>query len=440
MEPLRLQCGQDRLYALGHGRQRRIDSKLRLQRRLVGMRNAGKIGNLTGPRALVEALGVARFADGQRGIDEHLQEFPLAHQSANQAPVLTERRNEGGDHHQPRVQHQVRRFADATNILYPVGFRESQVSVETVPDVVAIQQHRMHTHRVQARLQGIGNRRLSHPAEPGQPNHLRRMTLDRGARIAVHGRFVPNHFPYGSRCRHAGAFGTVRITIDKNQTTGFDGIAVRIYRDRPLEDDFAASHVVAVQARGFVRFERAYVQMLNQPYGSRYRGAADLQIVTAPGEQRRFRHPNYVGFQEVGDCRRGIDGLHEPVTAGHVELAVEDDGHRLARARLLQIAVEGADPLDSRLRIGRQDPDGVAYVQRCADDLSGDAAEVLIRTVKPLSYQAEGHALVEASGRGFQRLQNGAPPVPRGVGRVAHHVAAIDGTDRDYEDFGQAQL
>src|SRR6266571_2979831 len=36
-ESLYLQCGQDRLYALGHGRQRGVDSKLRLKRRLVGM-------------------------------------------------------------------------------------------------------------------------------------------------------------------------------------------------------------------------------------------------------------------------------------------------------------------------------------------------------------------------------------------------------------------
>ncbi len=138
--------------------------------------------------------------------------------------------------------------------------------------------------------------------------------------------------------------------------------------------------------------------MLNQPYGSRHRGAADLHIVTAPREQRRFRHPNYVGFQEVGHCRRGIDGFHQPVAPGHVKLTVEDHSHRLTRTRLLQIAVEGADPLDSRLRIGRQDPDVIPHVQRCADDLSGDTAEVLIRTVNPLSDQPKGHTLVAAPG------------------------------------------
>src|SRR6266705_1385748 len=82
--------------------------------------------------------------------------------------------------------------------------------------------------------------------------------------------------PPSSRCCHAGAFGAKRIAIDKNQTTGFDRVGVRIYRDRPLEDDFTASHVVAVQARGFVRFEGTHVQMLNQPYGSGHCGTADL--------------------------------------------------------------------------------------------------------------------------------------------------------------------
>src|SRR5712691_11308359 len=136
MEPFRLQCGQDRLYAVGHGRHRRIDSKLRLQGWFVGLRNTGEIWNLTGPRTLVEAFGVARFAFGERGIHEDLQEFPLAHQPANELPVVTEWRNKRGEHHKSRVEHQFRRFADATNILHPVAFRESQVSVETMPNVI----------------------------------------------------------------------------------------------------------------------------------------------------------------------------------------------------------------------------------------------------------------------------------------------------------------
>ena len=266
------------------------------------------------------------------------------------------------------------------------------------------------------------------------------MPLDRGAYLAIHCKVVPDHVP-ARDCRcHAGAFGTQGIAVDKDQTPGFDGVGIRIHRDRALEDDFAATHVVAVKVRGFVRFEGTHVQAVNKPADrSWHRSAANLEIVSVTGEQGYFRHPDYVGFQEVGYGRSGIGGLHQPVAPGYVQFSIEHHRHRLARTRALKVAVESADPLDLCMRIGWQHPNGIAHVQRCADKLPGNTPEVLIRAVDPLRYQPEGHTVVAARGESLQRLQNRVPLVPRGVGRIAHHVAAVNGADRDHGDFGHAQ-
>ena len=151
---------------------------------------------------------------------------------------------------------------------------------------------------------------------------------------------MPNHVPPRDRCRHTGAFGTEGTAVDEDEAAGFDGVGIRIHGDRVFEDDFAATHIITDQARGFVRFEGTHVQAVYEPaYGSRHRGAADPQIVSAPGEQRRFRHPDYVGFQEVGYGRSGIGGLHQPVAPGYVQFPIQHHRHRLARTRALKVAV-----------------------------------------------------------------------------------------------------
>src|SRR6266702_1184925 len=90
MEPFRLQCGQDRLHAVGHCRDRRVYPKIRLCRLLVGLRNAGEAGNLPRACPLVEAFGVACFANGKRGVHKHFQELALLEQLANELPFVTE--------------------------------------------------------------------------------------------------------------------------------------------------------------------------------------------------------------------------------------------------------------------------------------------------------------------------------------------------------------
>src|SRR5690606_33429948 len=56
--------------------------------RLVGGVDAAEAGDLTGAGAAVEALGIARLADRERGVDEDLEEAPRGQALAHAGPVV----------------------------------------------------------------------------------------------------------------------------------------------------------------------------------------------------------------------------------------------------------------------------------------------------------------------------------------------------------------
>src|SRR5215470_18368597 len=128
MNALGLECHQDRLHAVANARRRGVYSKLGIRRRLVWLRYAGEIGNPAVPRGLVQTLGVARLAHGERGIQKDLQEFSLAHELPSSLAIAAERRNESRDHEDARVEHEFGRFSDATDILDAVCLGKCQVA------------------------------------------------------------------------------------------------------------------------------------------------------------------------------------------------------------------------------------------------------------------------------------------------------------------------
>ena len=64
-------------------------------------------------------------------------------------PLGAERRNERDEHDQPGVDHQLRHFGDAADVLDAVGLGEAEVLVEPVADVVAVEQVGVAAARVQ---------------------------------------------------------------------------------------------------------------------------------------------------------------------------------------------------------------------------------------------------------------------------------------------------
>ena len=61
---------------------------------------------------------------------------------AHHLPLGAERRDEGAEHDQAGVHHQLGDLADAADILDAVGFGEAEIAVEPMAHVVAVEQHR----------------------------------------------------------------------------------------------------------------------------------------------------------------------------------------------------------------------------------------------------------------------------------------------------------
>ena len=70
-------------------------------------------------------------------------------------------------------------------------------------------------------------------------------------------------------------------------------------------------------------------------------------------------------------------------TAADIDLVGEHEGDRLAGDRCVKWPVEGVDPGDRAAFARWQRPDGVADVDRTADDLPGKPAEVEVGAVDP---------------------------------------------------------
>src|SRR5678815_3923475 len=97
------------------------------------------MANQPGPRLAVEPLGIARLADLERRIDIDLDELALLEQLARHPPLRAERRDERHHDDQTGLHEQLRRLRHAADILHPVYIGESEVLVEAVADIVAVE-------------------------------------------------------------------------------------------------------------------------------------------------------------------------------------------------------------------------------------------------------------------------------------------------------------
>src|SRR3546814_9263607 len=95
----------------------------------------------------------------------------------------TKRRDERGQHDQPRIGHQLGDFAYATNVLDSVGVGKAQILAEPVAHVVAVEQEAVLAERVQPLLDQIGDRRLARPRQTGEPQQMRTKAFLRGVSL-----------------------------------------------------------------------------------------------------------------------------------------------------------------------------------------------------------------------------------------------------------------
>ncbi len=301
-------------------------------RRLVGLIDAGEILDLAGKRALVEALGVARDAFIERGIDENLDELALRQQLAHHAPLGAERRDERAQHDEAGVGHQLGDFADAADVLDAVALGEAQVAVETVADIVAVEQQRMRTARVQAGFDQIGDGRFAGARQAGEPQHHRlvmhqpaALGLADGDGLAMDIGRAPQR-----EIDHAGGDRLVGIAVDQDEGAGVAVVGVRIEGDRPRHRQIADADLVQRQRLGGKLGERVDVDLvLEAGHGRRQRRVVDLHQIRALRQQPVGRHPDQMRGELIGHLR-ALARCRQHVAAGDVDFVGERDGDGIA--------------------------------------------------------------------------------------------------------------
>src|SRR3954468_2756156 len=122
-------------HVLGSGTEG-FEVDLGLFRSLVGRGQPGEVGDRSGLCLGIEPLRIAAGALVERRVDEDLDELARRHQLARQLPFCPERRDEGDQHDQPGIGHQLGNLGDAANILDPVGITKAQIPVQAMADIV----------------------------------------------------------------------------------------------------------------------------------------------------------------------------------------------------------------------------------------------------------------------------------------------------------------
>ena len=107
----------------------RVNNNLGILRRFVGCVNAGEFADLASPRFFIEMLGIARFANCQRRINEHFNKFGVTFQRdlARATAIHPIRRDECSDDDCPSVRHELGHFAYTANVFDPVVWRKPKV-------------------------------------------------------------------------------------------------------------------------------------------------------------------------------------------------------------------------------------------------------------------------------------------------------------------------
>src|SRR6059036_2970845 len=95
--------------------------------RLIWGRDAGEIFQLSGARPGIKSFGIAALAHLNRRIDVNLDELLWPHDTADDLPIGTIRRDERGDANKPGIGKQPRYFAHSTDVFLSIFGGEPEV-------------------------------------------------------------------------------------------------------------------------------------------------------------------------------------------------------------------------------------------------------------------------------------------------------------------------
>ncbi|EEF93550.1 hypothetical protein CATMIT_01818, partial [Catenibacterium mitsuokai DSM 15897] len=163
------------------------------------------------------------------------------------------RRDEAHQHDQAGVGHQLGHFGDAADVLDPVGVGETQILVQTVADVVAVEDEGVVAERVQLLVDQVGDGRLARARQAGEPHAARLLPLGLGARGLVDVDRLPVDVLGAAQgeVERAGGDGGVGLAVDQDEAAELAIVAIGLERDRLVQAEVAPGHFVEFEpARG----------------------------------------------------------------------------------------------------------------------------------------------------------------------------------------------
>jgi len=96
--------------------------------RFIWAAQAGEIWNEPSLRLGVEPFGITRHAGFNRRINMNFKEILSTDQFTQHLPIRPKRGDEGSEHNQPRIHHQLRHFAGTADIFNAIRSGEAKIS------------------------------------------------------------------------------------------------------------------------------------------------------------------------------------------------------------------------------------------------------------------------------------------------------------------------
>ena len=119
------------------------------------------IPNYPPSRLLVEPFRIAGFGDRDRRVDENFDELARAHESARRVALAAEWRDASHKSNQSGIDHQACDFGHPADVFDAVGIGETEILVQSEPDVVAVEQIGVFAECVQPGVDDVGDGRLT---------------------------------------------------------------------------------------------------------------------------------------------------------------------------------------------------------------------------------------------------------------------------------------
>ena len=325
-----------------------------MRRRFIRRIDAREALDLAGSGARIQTLRVTPLALLHRGVDEHLEERQVRLLVRVAQVIAVRGQGEDQRHHRdrPRVGHQARHLADATDVLRALGRRESEVLGEPVPDVVAVEQIRRLAALHQAALESHRDRRLPGRRQAGQQDGPAALVDREPAIVAIERGWVPgdiaanrsSDLDLASRADHACRHGLVASFVDQDERARLSIAHVRVGQHRCAGAQLDLTDVVERERdRLELALERLRIGPLDDLLHGRADDAGRVLERKAPAHVKRvLAHPADCAL-ELPSARRLVIQPHEHVPAGNVELIGQRERHRQRRDALSGLVAEGVD-------------------------------------------------------------------------------------------------